>query len=667
MSASDRGQWTLANQRYLAASLRWLRLRLEEHARRAADGDGRPDVSPSPGEDLALAAAEMEEAEAAMDPPPALAVLSAALGLSSFERQVLLLCAGQELDGRVGALCAAAHDRPDRAFPSFSLAFAVLDSPAWDVLSPDRPLRQWRLVEIAPAGAEPLTTSPLRVDERVVHFLTGVRTLDERLAPLVTAVGRADEELPASQRATVDAIVFQLDGDDPGRSLVVPLSGRGGSKRRVAAEVARALGYELFRMPAHLLPAPASDLDMLARLWDREHVLARRALLIEARDVHPGDGVAERLEQFLSRGHGLVFLDVREGWGADDGAIAYEVSNPTPAEQQAIWAQALPPTAQASPALLAGQFDLEAGAIRRIALEAAAATDDGTARRAWDGCLRATRPRLDALAQRIAPHATSADIVLPEPERALLLEIARQVANRARVYDAWGFRGKRSRGFGIAALFAGDSGTGKTMAAEVIASELRLDLYRIDLSQVVSKYIGETEKNLRKLFDAAEDGGAILFFDEADALFGKRTEVRDSHDRYANIEVNYLLQRMEDYRGLAVLATNMKKALDPAFMRRLRFVVQFPQPGPAQRRAIWARAFPAETPVSALDLDLLAQLNLTGGNIAAIALNAAFSAAHLHTPVTMALVLQAAQAELRKLGRPAHHVAACPAASEVEA
>ena len=149
-----------------------------------------------------------------------------------------------------------------------------------------------------------------------------------------------------------------------------------------------------------------------------------------------------------------------------------------------------------------------------------------------------------------------------------------------------------NRGLGISALFAGESGTGKTMAAEVLANELRLDLYRIDLSAVVSKYIGETEKNLRRLFDAAEDGGAILFFDEADALFGKRSEVKDSHDRYANIEINYLLQRMEAYRGLAILATNMKSALDPAFLRRLRFIVDFPFPGAAERRAIWQQVFP---------------------------------------------------------------------------
>ena len=174
--------------------------------------------------------------------------------------------------------------------------------------------------------------------------------------------------------------------------------------------------------------------------------------------------------------------------------------------------------------------------------------------------------------------------------------------HRAKVYDEWGFAEQSNRGLGLSALFSGPSGTGKTLAAEILANELRLDLFRIDLSAVVSKYIGETEKNLRRVFDAAEEGGAVLLFDEADALFGKRSEVKDSHDRYANVEVSYLLQRMEAYRGLAILTTNMKEALDPAFLRRLRFVVQFPFPDQAHRAEIWRRIFPAKTPTDELDL-----------------------------------------------------------------
>ncbi|MGW5472331.1 ATP-binding protein [Streptomyces chartreusis] len=243
--------------------------------------------------------------------------------------------------------------------------------------------------------------------------------------------------------------------------------------------------------------------------------------------------------------------------------------------------------------------------------------------------------------------------MLPAEESALLHALAAQAGLRTRVYEDWGFGELTTRGLGVSALFAGPSGTGKTMAAEVLARELRLNLYRIDLSAVVSKYIGETEKNLRRLFDAAEEGGALLFFDEADALFGKRSEVRDSHDRYANIEVNYLLQRMESYRGLAILATNMRSALDQAFLRRLRFVVTFPFPAVAQRREIWAGAFPSHTPTEVLDLDRLSSLPVTGGTIRTIALNAAFAAAADAGPVTMPHVLAAARTEFRKLDLPA--------------
>jgi SpoVK/Ycf46/Vps4 family AAA+-type ATPase len=272
--------------------------------------------------------------------------------------------------------------------------------------------------------------------------------------------------------------------------------------------------------------------------------------------------------------------------------------------------------------------------------------------RLWKACLVSTRPRLDTLAHRLEPRVTWDDLVLPPADLRILQQIAEQVAHRSTVYEKWGFNRKMSRGLGISALFAGDTGTGKTMAAEVIAMHLRLDLYRIDLSSVVSKYIGETEKNLRRLFDAAENGGAILFFDEADALFGKRSEVKDSHDRYANIEINYLLQRMEAYRGLAILATNMKSALDPAFMRRLRFVVNFPFPGAVERKAIWQKVFPANVPQSGLDFDRLSRLHIAGGNIYNIALNAAFMAARANGLVSMPMVLEAARAEFRKLERP---------------
>jgi SpoVK/Ycf46/Vps4 family AAA+-type ATPase len=267
-------------------------------------------------------------------------------------------------------------------------------------------------------------------------------------------------------------------------------------------------------------------------------------------------------------------------------------------------------------------------------------------------CRAGSRPALDSLAQRIEARAGWNDIVLPEASLEALQAIAAQVRQQGKVLEGWGFAVQTVRGLGISALFHGPSGTGKTLAAEVLAHELKLDLFRIDLSQVVSKYIGETEKNLRAIFDAAEHTGSVLLFDEADSLFGKRSEVRDSHDRYANIEISYLLQRMEAYRGLAILTTNLRGGMDSAFLRRIRFFVGFPFPDPGLRRRIWEHIFPASMPAQRLDLDKLSRLNLPGGNIRNIALNAAYIAADRNEPVRMAHLLVAARRECAKLERP---------------
>ena len=337
--------------------------------------------------------------------------------------------------------------------------------------------------------------------------------------------------------------------------------------------------------------------------------------------------------------------------------MRFAVNKPDSAEQKQLWQQVL----GAAAARLNGSLDGVASQFRLSTQTIVASGDDVRADVAasdqpdallWRVCRDASRSRLDDLAQRLEPAAGWDDLVLPEAQKTILQQIAAHAKHRLTVYQHWGFAAKGARGLGISALFAGESGTGKTMAAEVLAHELHLDLYRIDLASVVSKYIGDTEKNLRKVFDAAEDSGAILLFDEADALFGKRSEVRDSHDRYANIEVSYLLQRMEAYRGLAILTTNMKAALDVAFQRRLSFVVHFPFPDQQQREIIWRGIFPAATPVDEIDHAKLARLSMSGGNIRNIALNAAFLAADQGTPVRMSHLLQAAHSEAAKRDRP---------------
>jgi SpoVK/Ycf46/Vps4 family AAA+-type ATPase len=337
--------------------------------------------------------------------------------------------------------------------------------------------------------------------------------------------------------------------------------------------------------------------------------------------------------------------------------MTYELHEPGRAEQKRLWRAALGTTGDALNGALdsiSAQFRFSAQAIGTAAQGVRERIDAGQSAcdALWAACRASGRGKLDELARRIPRGARWDDLVLPEPQLATLRQIAAQVRNRLRVYDDWGFGRGSTRGLGVAALFSGESGTGKTLAAEVLASELNLDLYRIDLSSVVSKYIGETEKNLRRVFDAAEGGGAVLLFDEADALFGKRSEVKDSHDRYANIEVSYLLQRMETYRGLAILTTNLKSALDTAFQRRLRFIVHFPFPDAQQREAIWLRSFPASAPTADLDFLKLARLHIAGGGIRNVALNAAFLAADDDAPLAMRHLLHAAHIESAKLERP---------------
>jgi AAA+ superfamily predicted ATPase len=430
-------------------------------------------------------------------------------------------------------------------------------------------------------------------------------------------------------------------------------------KREIAAVAARAFGMALLEIPAAALPTALAEVEGLVRLLGREAALTRTALFLDAQELDVDAAREAVLARFADAFRGMLVVAVREHRRLGRRTVLpVDVEKPTAAEQGMLWRAALGPLAASlngQVESLTLQLDLSAAAIRSAAAEVLAANEEGQAGAAelaaavWDTCLRHARPRLEALAQRIRPAATWDDLVLPERQRQTLAQIAVHVRQRARVYGDWGFAARSSRGLGVSALFSGPSGTGKTMAAEVLANELRLDLFRIDLSSVVSKYIGETEKNLRRVFDAAEEGGAILLFDEADALFGKRSEVKDSHDRYANIEVGYLLQRMEAYRGLAVLTSNLKDALDPAFLRRLRFIVQFPFPEAAQREEIWRRVFPRETPVEGLDASALARLGVAGGNIRNIALNAAFLAADEGAPVRMGHLLRAARSEYAKI------------------
>jgi AAA+ superfamily predicted ATPase len=601
-----------------------------------------------------------------MDRPPALVELSTIFGLSDFERDVLLLCAGVELDGSFAELCAGA-DVPGTREPTFSLALARLPNAHWSAISVGGPLRRWRFIEVRSDAA--LTTSPLSVDERILDYIVGVDYADDRLAGVVFEPAEASPLVPSHNALARRIEALLSAAPTGGQTMVVELCGtETEALHEIAAAACQRAGMRLKVAHARRLPRGTDELETFIRLWEREAALTSTALLVDCtgelevdREV---DATVERIVGEVD-GHVLIATDRRRRAPLRHPLYSVDVMRPTEAEQVDLWSESLGGAAEKlrpQIAALAAHFDLGARDIRSAVLEAGLSTAEasGASRRTsntslgrslWQVCRTRARSDLATLARRLEPKSSWDDLVSTETTREALESIVLHVRHRSLVYRDWGFDERAGRGRGISALFAGPSGTGKTMAAEVLAAELELDLFSIDLSATVSKYIGETEKNLSKVFDSAEASGAILLFDEADALFGRRTEVKDAHDRYANIEVSYLLQRMETYRGIAILTSNMKEALDAAFLRRLSFIAEFPFPDHEMRVELWRRVFPDPTPTRDLDVELLAQLHLSGSSIRNIAVAAAFLAAANGGAVTMEHIRRAARLDYAKADR----------------
>jgi ATPase family protein associated with various cellular activities (AAA)/winged helix domain-containing protein len=550
--------------------------------------------------------------------------LSALFRLAPFDEDVLLLALSSQLHGRPKQVT------PQLARSAFCGGSPEADWKLWERLSPQAPLRHFQLIECAerPVSA----TTPLLIDERIGRYLMGEDAADRRIVSLVAPVDGGP--IPKRHFAGIE----RLDGRlRDGRPLAMIVGPKHSGRRAAAAALARGFGLALVEVRARGLEAAPDMLPVLAR----EAALGGFALLLDIDQTEATRLFEERLSHF--DGLVIAIAEARHDFTFEMPVLRLD---PLDAEDRVqLWHDALGPhTADVhrSIATVAAQFKFGPRAI------AAAAAEGGNL---WQACRERASRELDELAERIVPRYSWDDIVLPADVLHDLRAAAAQVQHQALVYGAHGFARKYPRGRGISVLLSGPSGTGKTMAAEVMANDLGLDLYRIDLSRVVSKYIGETEKNLRAVFDAAEASGAVLMFDEADALFGKRSEVKDSHDRYANIEVSYLLQRMESYGGLAILATNMKGHLDAAFLRRLRYAIDVPFPDAAARRLIWQKTFPDEMPCAGLDFEALARLDIAGGNIAVIAINAAFLAATDGVPLDMRHIARAARAEYRKLDR----------------
>jgi ATPase family associated with various cellular activities (AAA) len=415
---------------------------------------------------------------------------------------------------------------------------------------------------------------------------------------------------------------------------------------QVLSAAADRVGRRLWRVAGSELPAEPAERDDWLRLVQRELLLDGSGLVVEL-PHDPAPAVAETLRR-LDGVAGLLVLSGEAPHPLERATVAVEVPRLRRSEQRDLWRRCLGRTRPAAVDEVMRAFDLSAVEIASVAATAASADTD-LAGWLWDACRRQTRPALEGLAQRVSSGASFADLVLPDDQFEAVRSIVAHAPHRFAVAETFE---ATERGHGLVALLCGPSGTGKTLAAEAIANELSLDLFRVDLASVVSKWVGETEKHLRTILDAADRGSAVLLFDEADALFGKRSEVRDSQDRFANIEVGYLLQRLESYRGIALLTTNLRSVLDTAFTRRIRYVVQFPHPDAELRAQIWRGVFPAGVEVDGLDFDRLALLDLTGGSIHNIAVHAVLDAVARDGVVTVEEVRRATVREYGKLDRP---------------
>jgi SpoVK/Ycf46/Vps4 family AAA+-type ATPase len=667
--------WRRENAEWMRSALRLLRLRLHRHAvslgaasdvhRRAdwlvaADDADLARSSPA-AEEVALERV-LSERELSMRArySPALRSIAELAGLSAFECDLLLLAAAPSLDGAFARAYAQLHDDRRRDYATLHLALSLFADDATDrllaadCLMPSRTLRSLHLVDIGDDDRESLLTRRLSIDERMSDYLRGVNRVDARVASSVAPIR---ETLPTDSATVAGTEAAALVEAAAGQWSTINLLGEADGGAREAARLAcvtldlRPQLLDLRRFAA----GDAAERAKLIALFGREALLAGMALVVDAAEAERGSAAALAIDELVATLAATLFVISAERWPGARNMAVVRASRPTRLEQRTIWRVALDSHAHSVNGeidAITQQFDFGADAIAEVVSRTARRGSEITGRSLWAACREQTGASLEELARRIPPSYGWDDIVVSDDVRAQLRELAAQVQQRGRVYESWGFGAQLGRGRGITALFAGPSGTGKTMAAEILAAHLELDLYRIDLAGVVSKFIGETEKNLRRVFDAAERSGAILFFDEADALFGNRTEVRDSHDRYANLEINYLLQRMEDYSGLAILATNRRSALDAAFLRRLRFVIDFPFPAADDRRRIWERVFPAQAAVEGLELSLLSGLDLSGGNIKSIAINAAFLAAAEDAPIGMTHVVHAAAREYVKLSKP---------------
>ncbi|WP_245587417.1 ATP-binding protein [Cylindrospermum stagnale] len=520
-------EWYTANYEYFLGAISLVRQTLE-NAIESQENQPLRDIQPS--------------VNFGMSAPSALEQLCTIFNLTEFERNVLLLCAAMEGDYSLGSLCGQVLGDMQLAYPSIILAMEVLPGADWSAWTADAPLRHWQLIQIQ--GGITHTQNPLRIDERIFHYLLGLQSQDERLKGIISPITAVDFLVPSHEKIAQEVAAIWTEGK-PGKNFpIVQLYGDDfTSMQAIAAAASAMLGLPISTISPIHLPKDINELNNILLLWEREAILTNSVLLIDSESDELEKAQQNAIFQIIDKINSLLIITSRERMGQRRRPlICLEVHHPTRNEQSALWEIALGELADNNNEninnILVNQFNLNAPTIEAVCTEvrgklAESRGEIGELQNLlWDTCRAQARLGLDDLAQQIPAKATWDDLVFTKTQKQILQSIAGHVRQRIQVYENWGFAGASRRGLGISALFAGASGTGKTTSAEVLANELRLDLYRIDLSAVASKYIGETEKNLRRIFDAADAGAAILLFDEADALFGKRSEVKDARDRF---------------------------------------------------------------------------------------------------------------------------------------
>ena len=605
---------------------------------------------------------------------PGLELLVDLFHLDDFEKKVLLIILAPEIDAGYGRIYAYLQDDLNRKYPTVSLISMLLSKSdeekykIFSYFSHSSLLSIFRLIKfIEPYDGISSFHQPIKVEETVRDFILGYYHLDNRLqsfCQLVSPINEIEVSLEVKQLTN-----HISQGIEENKRFVLHYYGQSDSqKKNRALEIASGLGYGLLVINMPMALETFESIGDLMELLYREAVLSGTLIYFDAFDVlfeHKQYFLYEPLLfDSLDQFSWLTFFSSEKQWKPKKLPKAHTFLNfafllPEYSDSLLLWERYLKEIDTAIAEEIAPNlvrlFQFSEDEIAEVAHMLKTKQFSGeqiNKKTVYDTCREKVSAKLNYLSQNLKSSNRLKDIVLPEDRITQLKTIVSHYDNQYRVFEEWGFK-KYFQSQGIGVLFTGSSGTGKTMAASILANEMGLDLYRIELSQVVSKYIGETEKNLSRIFEAAEGSGVVLFFDEADAMFGKRSETKDAHDRYANIEVSYLLQKIEEYDGLVILASNFRQNIDEAFVRRMRFIINFPFPDQEMRKEIWEKAFPKDSPLEK-DLNfssLSEKFALSGANIRNIALFSAFFAIEQKDNIRMEHIIHGLKSELAKIGK----------------